>query len=110
MLDAGCWMLDAGCIQMVSRFPRDDLVWFYRSMDFPADHGDHSHFLSASSALSAGRLSSPDEKLSCDPEPRSGERYIAWGVSPRLWICRSSGAPPPVSTYFRTRQWADPAS
>jgi len=28
-------------------------------------------------------LSSPDEKLSCDPEPRSGERYIAWGVSPR---------------------------
>ena len=29
-------------------------------------------------------LSSPDEKLSCDPEPRSGERYIAWGVSPRI--------------------------
>jgi len=28
--------------------------------------------------------SSPDEKLSCDPEPRSGERYIAWGVSPRI--------------------------
>ena len=28
-------------------------------------------------------VSSPDEKLSCDPEPRSGERYIAWGVSPR---------------------------
>ena len=30
------------------------------------------------------RVSSPDEKLSCDPEPRSGERYIAWGVSPRI--------------------------
>ena len=29
-------------------------------------------------------VSSPDEKLSCDPEPRSGERYIAWGVSPRI--------------------------
>jgi len=29
-------------------------------------------------------VSSPDEKLSCDPEPRSGERYITWGVSPRI--------------------------
>ena len=29
-------------------------------------------------------LSSPDEKLSCDPGPRSGDRYIAWGVSPRI--------------------------
>jgi hypothetical protein len=31
-------------------------------------------------------LSSPDEKLSCNPEPRSGERYIAWGVSPRIRV------------------------
>ena len=34
--------------------------------------------------IAATVMSSPDEKLSCDPEPRSGERYIAWGVSPRI--------------------------
>ncbi len=32
-----------------------------------------------------GELSGPDKKLSCDREPRSGDRYIAWGVSPRMW-------------------------
>ena len=30
------------------------------------------------------KLSNPDEKLSCDHEPRSGERSLAWGVSPRM--------------------------
>jgi len=29
-----------------------------------------------------GLVSSPDQKLSCDREPRSGDRYLAWGVSP----------------------------
>ena len=33
-------------------------------------------------------LSGPDEKSSFECEPRSGERFIAWGVSPRTKVKR----------------------
>ena len=36
--------------------------------------------------------SSPDEMLSCDREPRSGGRYIAWGVSPRIRMRNKRGS------------------
>jgi hypothetical protein len=38
----------------------------------------------SSTRYPVSRRSSPDEKSSCNREPRSGERYIAWGVSPRI--------------------------
>jgi len=50
-------------------------------------------------------VSSPDEELSCDPEPRRGDRYIAWGAQIRASLRRVfMEVVRRVPTYFRTRQ------